>query len=183
MSTTRQRIWAIVFILTFALTVGMFGYAARNLDIGLMILILIPASLLLTGLCAAVTGLVAWLYRPFRRFFAPINLCLLLLLMLAWSNYFYERTKFPEEFERVKRYVAVAVPALHDYHTAHGLYPDSLSQLDLPIAVPDGLDYQHKINAGENFAASCNVGAGNDVYSINFQEAFLCPDGHWFVDD
>jgi len=183
MPTTRQRIWAIAFTLTFALTVGMFGYAAQDLDIGLMILVLIPGSILLMALVAAVTGSIAWLYRPFRRSFVPINLGLLLLLMLAWSRYFYERTKFPEEFEQVKTYVTVAVPALHDYHTAHGLYPDSLSQLHLPIPVPDGLKYEHKINPEQNFDPSCDVGPGNDVYSINFQEAHLCIDGHWFVDN
>jgi hypothetical protein len=183
MPTARQRLWAIVFILAFALTVVMFGWAAQDLDIGMLIIVLIPGSILIMGLSAAATGLVAWLYRPFRRFFAPINLGLLLLVMLAWSRYFYERTKFPEEFEQVKAYVTIVSPALETYYGQHGHYPDSLNQLGLSAPIPSGLVYQHILHATDNWAPSCYTRAGGEIYTIDFEEAHLCPDGNWFVDD
>jgi hypothetical protein len=183
MPTTRQRIWAYASILVFGLTVGMFGFAAQDLDYGMLIIIMIPAAILLMGASMAITGLSAWLYRPSRRFFWPINLGLMLVLMLAFSWYFYERMKFPGEFEQVKAYVALAVPALHDYHSQHGKYPDSLAQLSLSVPIPSGLQYQRFVDPGINIAPSCMEGPGSDVYCINFEEAHLDPDGGWFLDD
>jgi len=183
MPTTRQRIWAYLSILIFALTVGMFGYSAQTLDYGMLVIVLIPGTILLMGLSLAITSLAAWLYRPFGRFFWPFNLGLLLILMLVFSCYFYERTKFPEEFARVKAYVALAVPALHNYHSQHGKYPDSLAQLSLSVPIPVGLEYQRFVDPGINIAPSCMEGPGNDVYCINFEEAHLDPDGGWFLDD
>jgi len=182
MPTTRQRLWAFVFILTFALMVGMFGYAAQDVDY-LMFFAFLTLAAILVGVSLALTGLVTWRYRSFRRFFAPINLGLLFILMLAFTRYFYERSKFPAEFENAKAYATLAVPALNHYHSQHGLYPDSLDQLGLQMPTPDGLYYAHIVNPKDDDIASCEEGPGNDVYSIEFKEALLCPDGHWFIDD
>ena len=181
MPISKQQLWFLVFAFVFVLMFGLLCCGKTDLDLGMLVVLVLSAGLLL-GLSLGVTGILVRLRPSFRPFFAPLNLGLLLLIMLALSGYFYQRIYFPEEFDHVKAYVALAVPALHDYASEHGRYPDSLSQINLALPIPAGLEYERIVNPSFSHIPSSEPSPGKDFYSINFKDALLCSNGQWFVD-
>jgi len=181
MPTRSQDRWAVILFLAFVLMIVTLGCGRTDLDLAMLVVMFI-GSIVLMVTSLAITGLIARFYVPFRPHFAPTNLGLLLLLMLTSIGYFCERTTFPGQFERVKAYVVLAVPALNDYASKNGHYPDSLSQLNLTPPIPAGLQYEHIVNPSFDRIPSSEAGPSKDFYSINFKDALLCSNGQWFVD-
>jgi len=148
----------------------------------MILVVLLPVSIALTGLILILSGLAAWLIPVSRRFFLPINLSWLLILMLAFAYYLFSRASFPEELQDVKAYVTLADPALENYYEQHHHYPDKLDQLNLAVRPPNGLRYVRMTNPSPEWDGTFTR-HGDELYLIDFSNAEYVGNGNWFVDD
>ena len=174
MALPRGRWWASLVASDIFLVIGMGLYAGKAFDPFFDGIVMLLVGGLIFSISVFATGITTYLWKPARRYFLTVNFCVLLLLLLAYAGHLYERGLFRVGFDQAQSYMAVARPALDEYKSDHGHYPDSLQRVDLNLRPPSGMTYVR------NFDPTHPLDEG---YSVTFSDAIYCPDGKWFIDD
>jgi hypothetical protein len=172
--------WVMMFAFALVGTLAIGWYVCESLDFGFIIIVMFPFGAFLAFVMALISCGMAWFVPRLRRYLLPINFGFLLILILLFNYYLFRQAWWPQDFERVKAYVAVADPALKKYHKKHGHFPDSLDQLGLNTPIPPGLQYIHFYDRNNEWLASGRV--GYEIYQIHYYQAEYCGNGQWFVD-
>jgi hypothetical protein len=173
--------WAILFTLAITITLAVTWYVRESLDYGFIVIVVFPFGALLMLVIALLSCVIAWLAPRLRPCLVPTNLSFLIVLTLCFATYLFRQAWWPQDFEQVKAYVAVAAPALEKYYEKHGHYPDSINQLGLDIRVPPGLGYTHLYDSNHEWSSPTRR-IGDEIYLIQYYQAEYCGDGQWFVD-